>query len=78
MNQPVLAFCLLSVLILSFTLFLRKRTVETALYDKLLRKTLGDASQVERLIEAEKKQAPQASRAQLMERAVRRWERDLH
>jgi hypothetical protein len=78
MNQPVLAFCLLSVLILSFILFLRKRTVETALYDKLLRKTLGDASQVERLIEAEKKQAPQASRAQLMERAVRRWERDLH
>jgi hypothetical protein len=82
LNQFILACCLLSILILSFLLLLRKRNLDFAapnlLYEKLLRKPLGDVSQVERLIEAEKKQAPQASRAQLMERAVRRWERDLH
>ncbi|HZS10128.1 MAG TPA: hypothetical protein VFD58_35200 [Blastocatellia bacterium] len=43
-------------------------------YNKLLRKSLGDPVQVERLIEAERKRHPNATRERLMRHAIERWE----
>jgi hypothetical protein len=49
----------------------------TDVYQKLLRKSLGDRTQVERLIEAERRRHPEATREKLMRHALERWERHL-
>jgi hypothetical protein len=49
---------------------------EGVLYQKLLTKALGDAEKVERLVDYERGRAPHASRKELLERALERWERD--
>jgi|YelNatPaOPRAMG01_1025707.scaffolds.fasta_scaffold17192_3 tetratricopeptide (TPR) repeat protein len=49
---------------------------EEALYEKLLRMVGGDEEVAERLIEYEGKQRPSAGRAELIERAIARLERD--
>jgi hypothetical protein len=48
---------------------------EAELYKRLLRKSFGDAEQVERLIELERKKRPGASRVVLLQNALDRWER---
>lgn len=47
------------------------------LYGVLLQKALGDESLVERLIEYERQRNPHLSRAEWIEYAIDRWERDL-
>lgn len=47
---------------------------QSHLYQKLLRKAMGDQAQVERLIELERKRHPTASRNQLIHYAIDRWE----
>jgi hypothetical protein len=49
---------------------------EEELYQKLLRKSLGDKDQVERLLEHERQRNPKASRVELLRAALERWERD--
>ena len=49
---------------------------EKAVYDDLLRKVGGDRSVVERLIEYERQQKPNAPRLTCMQNAILRWERE--
>lgn len=49
---------------------------EDELYQKLLRKTLGDKAQVERLLEHERQRNQKATRIELLRAALERWERD--
>jgi hypothetical protein len=49
---------------------------EAVLFDDLLRKVGGDRSVVERLIEYEKRQSPNARRVDLLQNAITRWERE--
>jgi hypothetical protein len=46
------------------------------LYQSLLKKSFGDTSRVERLIQYEATRAPAAGRAEWIRSAVERWERD--
>jgi hypothetical protein len=52
------------------------RDAQHPLYLNLLNKAMGDGDKVERLIAYERMAAPHASRTELMERAIIRWERD--
>ena len=47
---------------------------EASLFDDLLRKVGRDRSVVERLIEYERQQAPNATRLTCLQNAIRRWE----
>ena len=49
---------------------------EAALFDDLLRKVGGDRSTVERLIEYERQQKPNATRLTCLQNATRRWEQE--
>jgi hypothetical protein len=49
---------------------------EDLLYQDLLRKVRFNGSAADRLIEFEHKQTPQASRLELIQSAIKRWERD--
>ena len=49
---------------------------EAILFDDLLRKVGGDRSVVERLIEYERKQKPDATRLTCLQNAIRRWEQE--
>ena len=49
---------------------------EATLFDDLLRKVGGDRSTVERLIEYERGQRPNATRLTCLQNAIRRWERE--
>lgn len=50
---------------------------EAQLYQKLLQKSQGDREQVERLIDYERRRSPNSCRADLLQSAITRWERDL-
>jgi hypothetical protein len=54
----------------------RVRSWEDLLYQDLLRKVRFNGSAADRLIEYERKQSPQASRLELIQSAIERWERD--
>ncbi len=47
---------------------------EATLFDDLLRKVGGDRSVVERLIEYERQQRPNATRLTCLQNAIQRWE----
>jgi hypothetical protein len=49
---------------------------EAVLFDDLLRKVGGDRSVVERLIEYERQQRPNAARLTCLQNAIRRWEQE--
>ena len=49
---------------------------EAILFDDLLRKAGGDRSVVERLIDYERKQKPNATRLTCLQSAIRRWEQE--
>jgi len=49
---------------------------EATLFDDLLRKVGGDRSTVERLIEYERQQKPNATRLTCLQHAIRRWEQE--
>ena len=49
---------------------------EAALFDDLLRKVGGDRSAVERLIEYECQQKPNATRLTCLQNAIQRWEQE--
>jgi hypothetical protein len=49
---------------------------EASLFDDLLRKTGGDRSTVERLIEFERQQKPNATRLTCIQNAIQRWEQE--
>jgi hypothetical protein len=49
---------------------------EASLFDDLLRKVGGDRSVVERLIEYERGQKPDATRLTCLQNAIARWERE--
>jgi hypothetical protein len=49
---------------------------EAILFDDLLRKVGGDRSVVERLIEHERRQKPNATRLTYLQNAIQRWERE--
>ena len=49
---------------------------EAALFDDLLRKVGGDQSVVERLLEYERGQKPNATRLTCLQNAIRRWEQE--
>ena len=49
---------------------------EAVLFDDLLRKVGGDRSVVERLIEYERGQKPDATRLTCLQNAIRRWEQE--
>jgi hypothetical protein len=49
---------------------------EAVLFDDLLRKVGGDRSVVERLIDYERKQKPNATRRTCLQNAIRRWEQE--
>jgi hypothetical protein len=49
---------------------------EATLFDDLLRKVGGDRSVVERLIEYERQQRPDATRLTCLQNAVTRWEQE--
>jgi hypothetical protein len=49
---------------------------EAVLFDDLLRKVGGDRSVVERLIEYERGQKPNATRLTCLQNAVNRWEQE--
>lgn len=82
---PAVKFkCLILLVVLIITL---ARTVnlgswnigsikENQLYQKLLTKSRGDRNLVERLIEYERQRSPRSNRADLLQSAIYRWERD--
>src|SRR5512147_462196 len=49
---------------------------EASLFDDLLKKVGGDRSVVERLIEYERQQKPEASRLTCLQNAIQRWEQE--
>jgi hypothetical protein len=49
---------------------------EAVLFDDLLRKAGGDRSVVERLIEYERGQNPNATRLTCLQNAIQRWEQE--
>jgi hypothetical protein len=49
---------------------------EAVLFDDLLRKTGGDRSVVERLIDYERQGRPGATRLVCLQNAIQRWERE--
>jgi hypothetical protein len=49
---------------------------EAALFDDLLRKVGGDRSVVERLVEYERQQRPNATRWTCLQNAIHRWEQE--
>lgn len=49
---------------------------EAALFDDLLRKVGGDRSVVERLIDYERQQRPNATRLTCLQNAITRWEQE--
>jgi hypothetical protein len=49
---------------------------EATLFDDLLRKVGGDRSVVERLIQYERQQQPDATRLTCLQNAISRWERE--
>jgi hypothetical protein len=49
---------------------------EAVLFDDLLLKVGGDRSAVERLIEYERRQKPDATRLTCLQNAIRRWEQE--
>jgi hypothetical protein len=49
---------------------------EAALFDDLLRKVGGDRSVVERLIDYERQQKPNATRLTCLQNAIQRWEHE--
>lgn len=49
---------------------------EATLFDDLLRKVGGDRSVVERLIEYERQQRPDATRLTCLQNAIQRWEQE--
>ena len=49
---------------------------EAVLFDDLLRKVGGDRSVVERLIEYERQQKPDATRLTSLQNAIQRWEKE--
>jgi hypothetical protein len=49
---------------------------EASLFDDLLRKVGGDRSVVERLIEYERQQKPNATRLTCLQNAIGRWENE--
>jgi hypothetical protein len=49
---------------------------EAALFDDLLRKVGGDRSAVERLIEYERGEKPNATRLTCLQNAIQRWEQE--
>ncbi|MFB2880522.1 hypothetical protein [Floridanema aerugineum] len=49
---------------------------ETQLYKSLLQRSQGDRKQVERLIDYERRRSPNSCRADLLQFAIDRWERD--
>lgn len=81
MNSLLLLLFLIIIVVALYFLFgkrtkARPKKVESALYQKLLRKSLGDHALAERLIEMERRQHPAVSRARLLRFAIERWERD--
>lgn len=50
---------------------------EAQLYKSLLQKSQGDRQQVERLIDYERRRSPNSCRADLLQSAIDRWERDI-
>jgi hypothetical protein len=74
-------FIVILVIVIIIVLALRKKkegseSSEPALYERLLRKTMSNKEQAERLIELERKKTPTASRARLVRNAIERWQRD--
>lgn len=51
---------------------------EASLFNDLLQKVGGDRSVVERLVEFEHQQRPDATRLRCLRRAIHRWERENH
>ena len=49
---------------------------ETQLYNSLLQRSQGDRKQVKRLIDYERRRSPNSCRADLLQSAIDRWERD--
>jgi len=49
---------------------------EASLFDDLLRKVGGDRTVVERLIEYERQQRPNATRLACLQNAIDRWEQE--
>jgi hypothetical protein len=49
---------------------------EAALFNDLLRKVGGDRTVVERLIEYERQQKPNATRSTCLQNAIQRWEQE--
>ncbi len=49
---------------------------QSDLYDDLLLKAGGDPATVERLVEFERREAPEANRTVWLQNAIRRWEHD--
>ena len=54
----------------------RGALLEATLFDDLLRKVGGDRSVVERLIEYERQQRPNATRLTCLQNAISRWEQE--
>jgi ribosomal protein L32 len=50
--------------------------MERKLYQQLVNRTRGDRAQAQRLVDYEKRRAPEANRLQLLQNAIYRWDRD--
>jgi hypothetical protein len=50
--------------------------MERKLYQQLVNRTRGDREQAQRLVDYEKRRAPDSNRLQLLQNAIYRWDRD--
>jgi hypothetical protein len=76
---PVALACVIAGAVAGVVVFLRKRRAETSddgLYLELLQCTGFDQARAARLVEAERRAAPNATRPVLLRRAIARWRRD--
>jgi hypothetical protein len=78
MNRFWLLLIFITVLVVVYWFFTSRRVKATPpdLYRKLLHCAMGDQAMAERLIGLERRQHPEANRAQLIRYAIERWERD--
>ena len=73
------AIAVLGVIVVAAWFWLRRRSGTSRQADTQLRRIcLGDAEQVERLINGERTRSPGISRAEAASRAVQRYQRDNH
>lgn len=78
MNQETLLTMIAISVVALLAAFWYRKQAKISNYNRLLRKCFGDVEQAERLITAEAKRYPGASRERLIRHVLDRWDQHSH